>query len=131
MNQRIKKYIIIVVLILVNILLVYLTVNSVIESMKKVWENEGPTTAELIEPTVNIQSKLVDGKPTFVIDVEDDNIITTLTIIHNEGKEHVIYVNETSYHYEVIMEQGINTLIVIATDDNELSKERRVKFENM
>lgn len=84
------------------------------------------------EPTVNVQSKLVNGKITFVIDAEDDEGITTVTIIHNGGEKQVINVNAKTYHNEVIMTEGeINTIIVTATNVNGLPKTRRIKFENI
>ena len=83
------------------------------------------------EPTVNVQSKLVNGKATFVIDVEDDENIKTLEIIHNGGEKQIINVNEKTYHHEVIMTEGeVNTIIVTAINQNNLSKTRRIKFEN-
>ena len=84
------------------------------------------------EPTVNIKSELVNGKATFVIDVEDDENIKTISIIHNSGEEQIINVNQKKYHHEVIMTEGeINTIIVKATNKNDLSKTRGVKFKNM
>lgn len=83
------------------------------------------------EPTLNIQSKLVNGKATFVIDAEDDEKITTLTISHNGGENQVIEVNEPTYHYEVTMTEGEqNTIIVTVTNLNGLQKTRGVKFTN-
>ena len=83
------------------------------------------------EPTVKVESKLVNGKKTFVIDAEDDENIETLTIIHNSGQEQVIKVNQKTYHKEVVMTDGeVNTIIVTATNLNGLSKTRRIKFDN-
>ena len=83
------------------------------------------------EPTVKVESKLVNGKKTFVIDVEDDENIETLTIIHNGGDEQIINVNAKTYHKEVVMTEGqTNTIIVTATNLNGLSKTRRIKFDN-
>lgn len=84
------------------------------------------------EPTVNIKSALVNGKPTFVIDVEDDENIKTISIIHNGGEEQIINVNQKTYHHEVIMTEGEeNTIIVEAINKNDLSKKRGVRFKNM
>lgn len=84
------------------------------------------------EPTVNIKSALVNGKATFVIDVEDDENIKTISIIHNGGEEQIIDVNEKTYHYEVTMTEGEeNTIIVEAINKNDLSKKRGVRFKNM
>jgi len=83
------------------------------------------------EPTLKIQSKLVNGKATFVIDAEDDEKITTLTIIHNEGEKQVIEVNDKTYHNEVIMTEGeVNTILVTVTNVNGLQKIKGVKFTN-
>lgn len=84
------------------------------------------------EPTVNVKSKLVNEKATFVIDVEDDENIETITIIHNGGEEQVIEVNAKTYHKEIIMTEGeINRLMITATNINGLSKTRKVQFENI
>jgi len=94
-------------------------------------EREFPVIGDT-EPTVNIKSALVNGKATFVIDVEDDENIKTISIIHNGGEEQIIEVNEKTYHYEVIMTEGEeNTIIVEATNENDLSKKRGVRFKNM
>lgn len=83
------------------------------------------------EPTINIESKLVDDKITFVIDVEDDEKIETIEITHNGGEKQVIEVNEKTYHKEVIMTEGeLNTILVKATNLNGLTKIRGVKFNN-
>lgn len=83
------------------------------------------------EPTVNVESKLVNGKATFVIDAEDDENIKTITIIHNGGEQQVINVNSKTYHGEIVMAEGeINTIIVTAINNNNLSKTRRIKFDN-
>ena len=83
------------------------------------------------EPTVNVQSKLVNGKATFVIDAEDDENIKTITIIHNGGEQQVINVNAKTYHGEITMTEGAeNTIIVTAINKNNLQKMRAVKFNN-
>ena len=83
------------------------------------------------EPTVNVQSKLINGKITFVIDAEDDENIKTVSIIHNGGEKQNIDVNEKTYHKEITMTEGkTNTLIVTVTNENNLQKTRRVKFDN-
>ena len=83
------------------------------------------------EPTVNVQSKLINGKATFVIDIEDDENIKTLEIIHNGGEKQIIDVNAKTYHHEVIMTEGeTNTIIVTAINQNNLSKTRRIKNDN-
>ena len=100
--------------------------------------NENGIKAELTrevigdtEPTLKIQSKLVNGMATFVIDAEDDEKITTLTIAHNGGENQVIEVNELVYHHEVTMTEGEeNTIIVTVTNINGLQKTRGVKFTN-
>lgn len=83
------------------------------------------------EPTVKVESKLVNGKATFVIDVEDDERITTLEIIHNGGEKQIINVNAQTYHKEVVMAEGKeNTIIIRATNINGLTKTRGIKFDN-
>lgn len=84
------------------------------------------------DPTLTIQSKLVNGKATFVIDAEDDENIKTITIIHNGGEQQIINVNQKMYHHEVMMTEGeINTIIVTATNKNNLTKTQRVRFKNI
>ena len=83
------------------------------------------------EPTVNVESKLVNGKVVFVIDAEDDEEIKTIEITHNGGEKQIINVGLKTYHKEVIMTEGeINTLIITATNKNGLSKTRRIRFKN-
>jgi len=83
------------------------------------------------EPTLNVQSKLVNGKATFVIDAEDDESIKSIEIIHNGGENQIINVNAKTYHNEVIMTEGeTNTIIVTAINQNGLPKTRRIRFEN-
>ena len=84
------------------------------------------------EPTLTVQSKLVNEKATFVIDAEDDENIKTITIIHNGGEQETITVNAKTYHHEVTMTEGeINTIIVTVTNKNNLTKTQRVRFKNM
>jgi len=82
------------------------------------------------EPELTVQSKLVNGKATFVIDAEDDEMIEKIEIIHNGGEAQVIEVNEKIYHHEVTMTEGDNTIIVTVTNLNGLTKIRGVKFKN-
>ena len=94
--------------------------------------NKEQTVVGDTEPTVKIVSKLINGKATFVIDVEDDENIKNIKIVHNGGEEQIIDVDEKEYHYEVTMTQGEeNTIIVTATNQNDLTKTRGVKFKNM
>lgn len=91
----------------------------------------GEVVVEDEEPTVKVEPKLVNGKSTFVIDVEDDESITTLEIVHNGGEKQVINVNAKTYHKEITMTEGeINTLIIRATNINGTQKTRGVKFDN-
>lgn len=84
------------------------------------------------EPTVIVKSKRVNGKPTFVIDAEDDEGIKTVSIIHNGGEEKVITVNNKTYHEEITMTEGEeNTIIVIVTNKYDLQKIRGVRFDNI
>ena len=84
------------------------------------------------EPTLTVKSQLINGKATFVIDAEDDENIKTITIIHNGGEQETVTVNAKTYHYEITMTKGeINTIIVTATNKNNLTKTQRVRFKNM
>ena len=83
------------------------------------------------EPTLNIKPDYVDGKVAFVINAEDDEKITTVGIIHNNGAKEIIEVNDKTYHKDLIMTTGeTNTLIVTVTNLNGLTKTSRVKFDN-
>ena len=82
-------------------------------------------------PTLKIESKLLNGKITFVIDAEDDEEITTIELIHNGGEKQTIEVNAKTYHEEIIMTEGEeNTLIVRATNINNLQQIKGAKFDN-
>ena len=82
------------------------------------------------EPTIEIKSLIVNQKATFVIDVEDDESITTVQIVHNGGEKQIFEVNSGTYHEEIVMTEGKNTLIVTAQNKNGLQKTRGVRFEN-
>lgn len=83
------------------------------------------------EPTLSIEAKLIDGKAAFVIQIEDDEKIDTVEIVHNSGEKQTIEVNDKTYNKEIIMTEGeVNTLIVRATNLNGLSKTKGVKFNN-
>lgn len=83
------------------------------------------------EPTLNVQSKLIDGKMVFVIDAEDDEKLTKMSIIHNAGEEQIIDINAKTYHKEVLMTEGEeNKIIITVTNENGLEKVRRIKFTN-
>lgn len=93
--------------------------------------NEERTIVGDTEPTLNVQSKLINGKATFVIDANDDEEITTLEIIHNGGEKQIIEVNAKTYHKEIVMTEGEeNTIIVRVTNVHKLTKTRGVKFDN-
>ena len=100
-------------------------------NVNKMKANKEATVIGDTEPTVNVQSKLINGKATFVIDANDDENIKTITIIHNGGEQQVINVNAKSYHNEIIMTEGEeNTIIVTAINKNDLTKTRAIKFKN-
>lgn len=83
------------------------------------------------EPTIKIKPQYVDGKVAFVIDAEDDENIKKIEMIHNGGTKEVVEVNEKTYHKDIIMTTGeTNTLIVVVTNQNNLTKTLRVKFDN-
>lgn len=102
----------------------------VVSTINNVKAKKEQTVIGDLEPTINIDYKIIDGKTKFIIDVEDDQSISTLEIKHNGGDTETIQVNEKNYHYEVIMTEGENTLIVRATNINGLQKTRGIKFEN-
>lgn len=83
------------------------------------------------EPVINIEVKEIDGKKVFAIDAEDDEKIKTVEITHNSGEKKEITVDDKKYNTEIVMTEGeINTLIITVTNLNDLSKTRRVKFDN-
>lgn len=83
------------------------------------------------EPTVNVESKLLNGKATFVLDIEDDEEIETIEITHNSGEKQIIEVNDKTYHKEIVMTEGeVNTILVKAINLNGLAKTRGIKFNN-
>ena len=83
------------------------------------------------EPTLTVKPDYVNGKVSFVIDAEDDELIRTVEITHNGGTKQTIDVNDTKYHNDLEMTTGeTNTLIVTVTNKNNLQKTLRVKFDN-
>ena len=83
------------------------------------------------EPTLTVKPDYVNGKVAFVIDAEDDELIKTVEITHNGGTKEIINVNATTYHNDLVMTTGeTNTLIVTVTNNNNLQKTSRVKFDN-
>ena len=83
------------------------------------------------EPTLTVIPDYVNGEVAFVIDAEDDELIKTVEITHNGGTKEIINVNATTYHNDLVMTTGeTNTLIVTVTNNNNLQKTSRVKFDN-
>ena len=83
------------------------------------------------EPTLTVKPDYVEGKVAFVIDAEDDELIRTVELTHNGGTKETINVNDTKYHNDLVMTTGeTNTLIVTVTNNNNLQKTSRVKFDN-
>lgn len=82
------------------------------------------------EPTLKLGASIVNDKLVFTIDAEDDEEITTIQIQHNDGEIQTIQVNDTTYHTEVEMTQGINKLVVLVTNINGLEKIQGVSFKN-
>lgn len=83
------------------------------------------------EPTLTVKPDYVNGKVSFVIDAEDDELIRTVEITHNGGTKQTIDVNDTKYHNDLEMTtRETNTLIVTVTNKNNLQKTLRVKFDN-
>lgn len=106
-------------------------INEKTETKEKVVIGEVQQEQVGTKPTLNIQSKLINGKATFVIDAKDDENIKTISIIHNGGEEQFINVNEKTYSGEVIMtENEENTIIVTVTNTNGLQEKKGVRFSN-
>lgn len=107
------------------------TLKIEVVNVSGVKANEEKTIVGDTEPTLNVQSKLINGKISFVIDAEDDEEIKTIEIIHNGGEKQTINVKAKTYHKEVIMTEGEeNTIIVRATNLNGLTKTKGVRFDN-
>lgn len=104
----------------------YLKVEVVdINKMKA--KMETPITGDS-EPTLTVKKEEIDGKEAFVIDAEDDEGITTITLVHNGGEEQVITVDDKKYHGEIFLTEGeTNTLIITVTNVNKLTKTKRVR----
>ena len=83
------------------------------------------------EPIITVKRQLVDGKATFIVDVEDDESITKIQLTHNGGAAETIEVNEKTYHKEITMTEGeINSLLIVAINKNGLQATKGVKFKN-
>lgn len=83
------------------------------------------------EPTLNIRADIINGKLSFVIDAEDDEQITKVEIMLNEGETQVINVNAKTYHNEIEMTDGIiNKLMVTVYNINGLKKTIGASFNN-
>lgn len=83
------------------------------------------------EPTLKIQADIKNGKLVFVVDAEDDEQITNVEIILNEGEKQVINVNDKTYHNEIEMTEGIlNKLKVTVYNINGLENTLGVLFNN-
>ena len=83
------------------------------------------------EPTLKIKADIINGKLVFVVDAEDDEQITDIEIILNEGEKQVINVNDKTYHSEIEMTEGIiNKLKVTVYNVNGLQNTLGVIFNN-
>ena len=82
------------------------------------------------EPSLELTADIIDGKLVFLIDAEDDEEISTIQIEHNDGEPQIIEVNDTTYHGEIEMTQGMNKLIVLVTNLNGLETIQGVQFNN-
>lgn len=82
------------------------------------------------EPTLNITAAMINGKPCFVVDAEDDEQITNVEIVQNEGTKQVFNVNDKTYHNEVEMIPGINKILVTVYNKNGLSTKIGRQFNN-
>lgn len=82
------------------------------------------------EPTLNIKADIINDKLYFVVDAEDDEQITKVEIISNEGETQSIDVNDTTYHDEIEILEGENKLKVTVYNINGLTKTLGVVFNN-
>ena len=82
------------------------------------------------EPTLNIKADIIDGKLVFVVDAEDDEQISNVEIIFNEGEKQVVNVNDKTYHTEIEMIRGQNKLKVTVYNINGLESTLGVLFNN-
>ena len=83
------------------------------------------------EPTLNIKADIINGKLAFIVDAEDDEEISKVEIIFNEGETQVINVNEKTYHNEIQMTDGIlNKLMVTVYNVNGLESTLGAVFNN-
>lgn len=83
------------------------------------------------EPTLNIKADVVNGKLTFIVDAEDDEEISKVEIIFNEGETQVINVNDKTYHNEIQMTDGmLNKLMVTVYNVNGLESTLGAVFNN-
>lgn len=82
------------------------------------------------EPIIKLSANIIDGKLMFIIDVEDDEQITTVEITHNNEAKQVFSVNDKTFHKEIEIVQGNNELKVTAYNINKLQAEQVGIFNN-
>ena len=104
------------------------TLKIVVVDVNKMQATKTQAVVGDTEPTVNIKHDPINKK--IVIDIEDDEEIKTVEITLNGGTKQVINVNDTTYHRELDMIEGVNKLIVTAYNINGLSKTMRVQVDN-
>ena len=104
-----------------------------IDTAGKIAEFKTPITGDT-DPKIVIAPKMINGKATFVVDIEDDELIKTVQIVHNQklDEKRTIEVNEPKYHTEVEMTEGeVNTLMITVINKNDLQTTKGVRFENI
>lgn len=81
-------------------------------------------------PTIKFGAAIIDGKVSFIVDVEDDEEIKEVEITLNSGAKQTIEVNDKTYHGEFEMTSGFNTIAVTAYNLNGISSDNGAKFTN-
>ena len=82
------------------------------------------------EPTLNIKAEIINDKLYFIVDAEDDEQITKVEIISNEGETQTVEVKDKTYHTEIEIGEGQNKLKVTVYNKNGLSKKLGVIYNN-
>lgn len=83
-----------------------------------------------IAPTVKLSADIVDGKLSFIVDAEDDEQISEVEVVLNNGVKQTITVNDKKYHGEFAMTEGENFIKVTVYNLNGLTGTQGAKFTN-
>lgn len=80
-------------------------------------------------PTIGIKAAIIDGKISFVVDVEDDTEISKVEIaLNGELIDSADNVRNKTYHKEIEVQEGENKLIVKAYNKNNLEAKKGAKY---